>query len=273
MREGGLEPPHPYGHRNLNPARLPIPPLARGTEHPAEQYGSASSAACDGPIACRPVGLRDLERGLERSVEGVFARVFRSGLKPIEIGRRATRSLDDGRSVDVHGRTVVPNHVTVALSPADQERLADIHDSLVRELSEAIRQHARYEGYHFLGPVAVEMVVSPRLRTGMFDVRGRFREAEGGAGPGSLLLPTGERVTLGEYVVTFGRLPESTIVLADTNASRNHAEIRPYGDGYRLIDLGSTNGTLVNGAPIADQILVDGDEIEIGSTFIVFEAS
>jgi hypothetical protein len=29
--EGGLEPPHPFGHRNLNPARLPIPPLARAT--------------------------------------------------------------------------------------------------------------------------------------------------------------------------------------------------------------------------------------------------
>ena len=55
-----------------------------------------------------------------------------------------------------------------------------------------------------------------------------------GVGAGSLLLPTGERLPLGEAVVTFGRKPESTIQLADPNASRNHAEIRPHGNGWVL---------------------------------------
>lgn len=48
---------------------------------------------------------------------------------------------------------------------------------------------------------------------------------------------------LGEYVLTIGRQADSAIVLADTNASRRHAEIRPGGDGFVIVDLGSTNGT------------------------------
>lgn len=219
------------------------------------------------------MGLRDLERGLERSVEGAFTRMFRSGVKPVEIGRRLVRELDDNRTVDVAGRTICPNHVTVALSATDHERFADIHDSLVRELCETVREHAREEGYAFLGPVGVDLEVNPKRKAGSFDVQVRLREAEGGAGPGSLLLPTGERVVLGETVVTIGRLPECTIVLADPNASRIHAEVRPYGDRFRIIDRESTNGTLVNAARITDQLLADGDEIQIGATVIVFEAS
>ena len=91
------------------------------------------------------MGLRDLERGLERSVEGTFARLFRSGLKPVEIGRRLVRDLDDGRTVDVHGRSITPNDITVSLSPADFDRFADIRESLSRELAETAREPARNE--------------------------------------------------------------------------------------------------------------------------------
>ena len=69
--------------------------------------------AGNGHLQCRLVGLKGFERRLERMVEGVFARAFRSGLRPIEIGRRLVREIDDNRSVDVRGRTVVPNHFTV----------------------------------------------------------------------------------------------------------------------------------------------------------------
>jgi pSer/pThr/pTyr-binding forkhead associated (FHA) protein len=86
-------------------------------------------------------------------------------------------------------------------------------------------------------------------------------------------LPTGERVVLGEFVVTVGRMPESTIVLADPNVSRNHAEVRPQGDGYVVVDLGSTNGTRVNGVRVSEQALRDGDEIMFGNTRVVFTAS
>ena len=85
------------------------------------------------------MGLKGFERRLERAVEGGFARVFRSGLKPIEVGRRLTKEMDAARTVDVRGRTVVPNHFTVELSTTDHENFAEIADTMERELAEAAR--------------------------------------------------------------------------------------------------------------------------------------
>jgi pSer/pThr/pTyr-binding forkhead associated (FHA) protein len=62
-------------------------------------------------------------------------------------------------------------------------------------------------------------------------------------------------------------------VLADPNVSRHHAEVRPAGDGFVVVDLGSTNGTRVNGAKVAEHLLVDGDEVRFGNTVVHFEAS
>jgi hypothetical protein len=206
-------------------------------------------------------------------VEGVFARAFRSGLRPVEIGRRLVREIDDSRSVDVRGRTVIPNQFQVLISADDNERFEGFHDTLVRELCDAAREHARDEGYTFLGPVEVELVVDDRMHTGAFQIEGKMREGVGGSGAGSLVLPTGERVVLGERTITVGRMPESNIVLADPNVSRNHAEIRPQGNGFVVIDLGSTNGTRINGVRVTEQQLADGDEITFGNTRMRFEAS
>ena len=63
------------------------------------------------------------------------------------------------------------------------------------------------------------------------------------------------------------------MVLDDSNVSRHHAEVRRQGDAYVLTDLGSTNGSKVNGAQVAQQALNDGDEITLGKTHLRFEAS
>lgn len=217
--------------------------------------------------------IRGFERRLERMVEGAFARAFRSSIRPVELARRLAREMDDHLSVGVRGTPVVPNHFTVSLSPGDHAEFADAQDTLRRELGEAVREHARDERYGFMGPVEVELVVDERLGVGRFNVEGRFREGPGGAGAGSLVIPTGQRFTLGEHTVSIGRRPESNIVLADPNVSRSHAEIRPHGEGFLLIDLGSTNGTKVNGMRVDQQILHDGDELSFGNTRMRFEAS
>lgn len=219
------------------------------------------------------MALKGFERRLERMVEGTFARMFRSGIRPVELGRRLVREMDDNRSLDVRGRTVVPNQFTVELSEADSERFAEVASSLERELAEAAREHARDEGYVFMGPVSVHLQMTDRQRAGAFQVVGRMREGTGGVGAGSLILPTGERVSLGEAVVTVGRRPESTLQMADPNVSRNHAEIRPRGNGWLVVDLGSTNGTRVNGTRISSHELSDGDEITFGNTLVRFEES
>jgi pSer/pThr/pTyr-binding forkhead associated (FHA) protein len=78
---------------------------------------------------------------------------------------------------------------------------------------------------------------------------------------------------VGSDAVVIGRLPECEVVLSDSNVSRRHAELRRKGDGIFVTDLGSTNGTRVNGAPIREQLLASGDEISVGSTRLIFEMS
>ncbi|MEZ5203148.1 MAG: DUF3662 and FHA domain-containing protein [Acidimicrobiales bacterium] len=219
------------------------------------------------------MALKGFERRLERMVEGTFARLFRSGIRPVELGRRLVREMDDNRSVDVRGRTLVPNQFTIELSELDHEQFVEVAESLERELAEAAREHARDEGYVFMGPVSVHLEVDPDQHAGAFQIVARMREGKGGAGAGSLMLPTGERLQLGESVVTIGRKPESTLQLGDPNVSRAHAEIRPHGNGWVLVDLGSTNGSRVNGSRVSSHELREGDEIAFGNTVLRFEAS
>src|SRR6478735_9226725 len=104
------------------------------------------------------MGIKGFERSLENMVEGVFARVFRSGLRPVELGRRLVREMDDNRSLDVRGRTLVHNAFAISLSREDFDRFAEIADSLSRELCDAAREHAHDESYASPGPVSVDLI-------------------------------------------------------------------------------------------------------------------
>jgi hypothetical protein len=219
------------------------------------------------------MGIRSVERLLEQGVEGGFNRLFRSGVRPVEIGKRLVRAMDDNRSIGVDGRAIVPNEFTIQLSEADNEQLSQMAESLRGELAEAVREHAAEEGCGFAGPVGVTLSVHDKLKKGSFRIDAHIVESAGGAAVGSLLLPTHERLVLGEYVVSFGRLDECTITLGDPNASRRHAEIRPQHNAFVIKDLASTNGTLVNGVPITEHRLGDGDRVRIGNTEFVFNAS
>jgi len=216
------------------------------------------------------VVLSRFEQRLERMVEGTFGKAFKSGLQPVEIGRKITRTLDAQRQMGVGGVPVVPNNIGVYLSPADFERFHGFVDALVRELGELVRDHARAEGYQFVGAVSVHLVPDEELRVGQCDVVTEILE---GAPAGSLVLDDGRRITLGERGIALGRLPDNDVQVADSKASRRHAEIRPQGTGFLLVDLQSTNGTRVNGAKVAEHRLADGDVVEIGATVFRFEAS
>ncbi len=218
------------------------------------------------------MGLQSFERRLERLVEGVFAKAFRSGLQPVELGRRLTREMDARRAVGVRG-VIAPNVFSFALAPADLERFAPFSEALVRELGDAAREHARSEGYLFVGPVEVELHEDASLTAGIFLVTSELREAEGGVPVGALVLPDGERVIVADEPLTIGRLNECDVVLADDSASRRHAEVRRRENDIVVVDLGSTNGTRVNGERVTERRLVDGDQIVIGSTSLRFEAS
>jgi predicted component of type VI protein secretion system len=291
------------------------------------------------------MGMQSFERALENMVASVFSR-SRSTIRPVELGRRLLREMDDHRSVDVKGRRIVPNHFTFHLSPRDHAGFADIDNALREELCTAAIEYAQDENYHFVGPVSVALVVDQALKPGRIGIASQLSEdANPGAelaaaaqpavdepsvwspapismnpiadvpqpaaaapapGPalapllipsvvqaepvgvvidpasapaaparrtGHLLLPSGERVVVGTDVVSIGRLPECTITLTDPNVSRRHAEVRP-GTQITVVDLGSTNGTKVNGLRITgERPLVDGDIVSLGSTHLRFEAT
>jgi Protein of unknown function (DUF3662)/FHA domain len=218
------------------------------------------------------VGLKGFERRLERLVEGTFAKAFRSGVEPVEIGRKIVRAVDAGTRLGVSGARVAPNNIAVYLAPSDLDHFESYAEALARDLAEATRTHAKEEGYRFLGPVTVALVGEDALRAGDVDVAAEIAAQEGGR-VGSLLLPDGGRIPLGDEPAVIGRLPDCAVTLNDPRVSRHHAEVRPYGDGFVVADLGSMNGTTVNGVAVREQPLADGDAIGVGSTTIRFEAS
>jgi hypothetical protein len=206
-------------------------------------------------------------------VEGVFRR-SRNSIRPIELGRRLIREMDDQRSVDVKGQRVVPNEYSILLSANDHAGFADIEDALKTELVEAVREYAREEGYHFMGPVKVDLVVDNSLKPGRFGIASQMKQSEPGRRPGTIVMPSGDRIELIDARNVIGRLADCRIQITDTNTSRQHAEIHRAGSGFVIADLGSTNGTYVNGERLtADRRLRDGDIVTVGAVSLRFEAS
>ena len=220
------------------------------------------------------MGLQSFERSLERMVEGVFSRGSHSSIRPVELGRRLLREMDDNRSVDVKGRRIVPNDFSFKLSAKDHAGFADIDEALNNELCETAREYARAEGFHFMGAVAVTMAVDNSLKPGRFTVTSRLREV-GGGGLASLVLPSGERVTLSDRT----RDHRAATRLHHRPARRQrqpqaHRDSPQRQRAFVIVDLGSTNGTKVNGIRIeGERTLADGDIVSVGSTHLRFEAS
>jgi hypothetical protein len=220
------------------------------------------------------MALQEFERRLERLVEGVFAKAFRRGLTPIEVGRRLTREMDVRRTVGVRG-LIAPNDFRVAVSAEDhQQVIAKMEQAITRDLAGYVREHAREEGYVLVGPVQITFDVDDKLGAGEFLVASDMVEGAGGGPVGALVAPDGTRVEVGAEPVTIGRHPECDLVLNDQEVSRQHAEVRREDDLFVVVDLGSLNGTKVNGAGVkAPRPLEDGDTITIGAHAIRFETS
>ena len=214
------------------------------------------------------MGLQKFEQRLERLVEGAFAKAFRSGLQPVELGRRLVREMDLHRTLGVRG-PLMPNRFTISLGPADRERLSPIENTLVAELVDTARQHARDDGSRFAGSVQVELATEPHLSPGEFRLVARL--VEGGA-TAAVVLPDGTRFGVGDHPVTVGRGSDCDLMLHDPTVSKHHLELRRQGADVVLIDLGSMNGSRVNDIGVHQHALADGDEIRLGATVLRFEA-
>lgn len=219
------------------------------------------------------MGILDrFERRLDRMVNGAFARAFKSEVQPVEIASALQRECDDRAAIVGRDRTIVPNAFSVDLAPSDFERLTVYREALSRELADVVREHAAVQGYAFVGPLAVEIKQDDDLETGLFRVLGA-------AEPGEILPDThlprawldvsGQQVPLTQDVSVIGRGTEADVQITDPGVSRRHAMVR-LRPTPNVVDLGSTNGTLVDEVRSEQAELVDGSIITLGTTRIVF---
>ena len=251
--------------------------------------------------------LRSIEAGIESLFEGIFGRAFRTHVQPIELARKLVKEMDDHRSVSV-SRVYVPNEYTVYLSPHDRRQFAGYEESLVSELQEYLAEHARREDYALLTPPRVVVTTDDDLAVGEFGIATRMAadasrpqptappppageepahtmiyRAEGPpetapapdqtAQPEATFLVDGKIRAISKPRIALGRSRQCDVYLTDANVSRRHAEVVREGSEYWLADLGSTNGTQLNGERIKRARLSDGDVITLGSTEVVFGRS
>jgi len=212
--------------------------------------------------------LDNIERGLERAVNGAFAKTFKSGVQPVEIAAALKRELDVNAVIVDRDRVLAPNSFTVRMSPGDAERMGRMGPTLVDELIEVLQKHATRQQYQFPGGLEVSFAPDDSLAPGVVQVdsvtvRGRVSWQP-------VLDVGGRRHTLNGQRAVLGRGTEADVQLDDAGASRRHAEVVWDGAHAMVRDLGSTNGTTVNGRKVSQATLEPDAQIGIGSTTIVF---
>ena len=237
--------------------------------------------------------IGQFEERLERAVDGFFARLFRSGVHPVEIGKRLLRVMEDGKTIALR-RTYVPNIYRIVVGPQDYERLGPLEAKLVEELEIFVGEAARQRQWALPDSPRVTFATDAKLGQGEFRINaeavslkegGRAAEraprARKAAAPKKEEVGEPSLIVLGdddepvrtiviERRVRIGRQADNDLVLVDRGVSRHHAEIINAGPSCTLRDLGSTNGTYVNGSTVREHVLRDGDRISVGSTSVEF---
>ena len=226
--------------------------------------------------------LQRFEDRLEQMVSGVFAKAFRSAVQPVEVAAALQREVDNSAQILSRNRRLVPNQFHVELSPQDHERLSPYSSTLASELTEMLREHAHEQSYVFTGPVTIDFDEREDLSTGRFRVRSSALAKVTPVSDRSvtdtavrrahvILEVNGMKHPLDPPGIVIGRGTEADLRINDPGVSRRHAEIRvstndTSGTDVSVVDLGSTNGMLVNGSRVQQATLEDGGTIKIGNT-------
>ena len=211
--------------------------------------------------------LDSFERGLDRVVNRPFARTFRSKLQPVEITAALKREVDTHAHPVARDRVLVPNRFDVRMSDEDHASMTAMGDGLLEELSGLLSQYAAEQGYQMVSPPLIGLQADPSLSVGELEVHSSSERVEVVWSP--VLELAGQRHALGSRTVV-GRGSESDLVVEDTGISRRHLEIVWDGRRAEARDLGSTNGSTLNGARLTRAALPADSVLQIGRTRMVF---
>ena len=233
-----------------------------------------------------------VERFIERLVEGPTARVFGTRLQPVQVLRRIEREMEGSRRRS-GDRDIAPDRFVVRLARAELAGLGPL-DATAEELASGALAFARTHGYLLRDRPSVVLEAGSDVERGDVEVTAWFSPPrstpstlDGDGGPAGTRVfeipvvhaPTAglevtepgrapRRIPLDAGPTTIGRSSGCEVVLADAHVSRQHARLEVRGGVVVLTDLGSTNGTRVNGHRVREVVLGVGDRIEVGQTAI-----
>lgn len=234
------------------------------------------------------MGLVDnVERGLEKLVTSVFRGSGSTEIQPVEIASQLRNEMDNRTLTLSEGRTLAPNSFKIRLGAADFERARQWGATLAEELCDVAVKHARSQQYTLQGPVSVSFNRDESTRAGRFTIDATMEKSAAPAaatapkapaapprqpaGKQAVLDINGQRYALNADSVVLGRSAEADIPVDDPGASRRHVEIIREGTRAWAVDLGSTNGSYVNGQRVQGrEELFDGSIVSMGRTRITY---
>jgi len=234
--------------------------------------------------------LEDTVGGL---LERGFARLTRTPLQPVLIARRLELAMEDGQVIEGE-RTLVPNQYWTFLHPQDYQALEPLSATLEANFCEQLVERATARGWTLLTRPHVRLKPGRDVRRHDVRVITQMMAASplppitdgtqpmapvsappvipGSAeGSSELRVPDGAvTYPLTHVTVDVGRGRSNDIILDDPRVSRHHAQIRRRRGTFVVFDLDSANGTFVNGRPIEEAVLSDGDRVSFGGVELVF---
>lgn len=213
---------------------------------------------------------REMERRLERLVDGATAAVFRGKMHPIDMADRLLRQADFVAERGDAGLEI-PNHWSMRINPADLPRAIDI-DELSLELAGAIEAFAVEKSWRINGPISVEVIRDPAVPRGLADCSGLTEP--GPIDPWAQLISAAPPLALEicDNRSIVGRAEDADVVVSVPEVSRRQAIIARNDHDATIADLSSANGTYVNGERINTKphTLVPGDMVTMGDIEFVF---
>jgi hypothetical protein len=251
--------------------------------------------------------LAAIERFFERLFERPSARLFRTHVQPVQIQRRIERAMETGRR-PAADRRLVPNRFIVHLNPDDLAGFTEVANGLASGLADEALAFARNHHYALADRPRVDLVPDPTVARADIRIDARVTDSRAssramgrgdGASPGDLgeaADPTATTVftlpepripramlrvtdpdgrtrdlTIEPGGLTIGRAGDNDLVARDVRVSRHHGRIAGRRGTLVYSDLGSTNGSKVNGEPVTEVVLGVGDRLQIGNTTLVLE--
>ena len=245
--------------------------------------------------------------GILQRVEGFLERLFEApagrlgaSLQPVSLAKRIERAMDTNKSFGDVG-VIVPNQYVLHLNPTDFASFESYRAALEDDLGHGVLTRARRERYTLVARPRVRLNSDRGVRRGDIRVAARVvddagerrhREQSAPVTSDTVVLSTREdaapdsarrayllvategqdpvQFDLGGPLITIGRASDNDVIVDDPMVSRHHCQLKLQHGAYGFVDLGSRNGSMVNGQRVQEVALGPGDIIQVGSTTIEF---